>query len=114
MKGELGDKARLQHIYEAIVEIESYTQGVDIEEFIGNSMMRFACLKQIEIIGEAANHISIATQERFEEIDWRQMVGLRNILVHEYFGIINRLIWDVIHKDIPELKNKIENILNQI
>ncbi|TAF96183.1 MAG: DUF86 domain-containing protein [Cytophagia bacterium] len=113
-ESQLADKVRLSHIYDAIIEIQEYTQKVDLEHFLENSMMRFACLKQIEIIGEAANHISIATQERFEEIEWRKIVGLRNIVVHEYFGIDFAVIWEVILSDIPELKNKIENILNQI
>lgn len=114
MKGQLGDKARLQHIYDAILEIESYTQDVEIEEFLRNSMMRFACIKQIEIIGEAGNHITKTTQLRFSEIEWRKIVSLRNIVIHEYFGIDFDVIWSVILCDIPDLKVKIENILNQL
>ena len=114
MKGQLGDKARLQHIYDAILEIESYTQDVEIEEFLRNSMMRFACIKQIEIIGEAGNHITKTTQLRFSEIEWRKIVSLRNIVIHEYFGIDFDVIWSVILSDIPDLKVKIENILNQL
>ena len=114
MKDKLGDKARLQHIYDAILEIELYTQNIEIDDFLNNSMMRFACIKQIEIIGEASNHISEELQDRFEDIEWRKIVGLRNILVHEYFGIINRIVWEIIQNDIPDLKVKIENILNQL
>lgn len=114
MKGQLGDKARLQHIYDTILEIESYTQDVEIEEFLRNSMMRFACIKQIEIIGEAGNHITKTTQLRFSEIEWRKIVSLRNIVIHEYFGIDFDVIWSVILSDIPDLKVKIENILNQL
>jgi len=114
MKDKLGDKVRIQHIYDAILEIESYTQNVEIDEFLTNSMMRFACVKQIEIIGEASNHISADFRERFEEIEWREIVSLRNILVHEYFGVVNRIIWGIIQNDIPDLKVKIEHILNQL
>jgi uncharacterized protein with HEPN domain len=114
MKDKLGDKVRIQHIYDAILDIESYTQNVEIDEFLNNSMMRFACVKQIEIIGEASNHISADFRARFKEIEWREIVSLRNILVHEYFGIVNRIIWGIIQKDIPDLKVKIENILNQL
>jgi uncharacterized protein with HEPN domain len=114
MKDKLGDKARLQHIYDAILEIELYTQNIEIDDFLNNSMMRFACIKQIEIIGEASNHISEELKDRFEDIEWRKIVGLRNILVHEYFGIINRIVWGILQNDIPDLKVKIENILNQL
>lgn len=72
MKGELGDEARLRHIYDAILEIETYTKDVGLDEFLSNSMMRFVCIKQIEIIGEASNHISADFRERFEEIEWRE------------------------------------------
>jgi uncharacterized protein with HEPN domain len=114
MKDKLGDKARLQHIYDAILEIELYTQNIEIDDFLNNSMMRFACIKQIEIIGEASNHISEELKDSFEDIEWRKIVGLRNILVHEYFGIINRIVWGILQNDIPDLKVKIENILNQL
>lgn len=114
MKGKLGDEARLKHIFDAIVEIETYIDNVDIDEFIGNSMMRFACIKQIEIIGEASNHVTKETQLRFDEIEWRKIIGLRNIVIHEYFGIDFEVIWGIIKNDIPDLKAKIENILNQL
>jgi len=58
MKGKMGDKQRLLHILDAITEIENYTSNIDIETFLKNSMMHFASIKQIEIIGEAANYIS--------------------------------------------------------
>lgn len=114
MKDKLGDQARVQHIYDAILEIELYTRDIEVDEFLNNSMMRFACIKQIEIIGEASNHVSEELQERFGDIEWRKIVGLRNILVHEYFGVISRVVWGIIKSDIPDLKTKIENILNQL
>jgi uncharacterized protein with HEPN domain len=58
MRGRLGDKVRLQHVLDAILEIENYLLNTSFQGFIENSMMRFACIKQLEIIGEASNHIS--------------------------------------------------------
>lgn len=112
MRSSLGDKARLNHILDAIMEIESYLNDVDFEIFLKNSMMRFACIKQMEIIGEASNHISEETKTRFSEIEWRQIIGMRNIFVHEYFGIDGRLVWEIIQQDLPELKSKVTAILN--
>jgi uncharacterized protein with HEPN domain len=77
-------------------------------------MMKFASVKQIEIIGEAANYISDETKEKFSEIQWRQITGLRHVLVHEYFGIDSRLIWQIIVNDIPLLKIKIKEVLLSI
>jgi uncharacterized protein with HEPN domain len=76
--------------------------------------MKFASVKQIEIIGEAANYISDETKEKFSEIQWRQITGLRHVLVHEYFGIDSRLIWQIIVNDIPLLKIKIKEVLLSI
>lgn len=114
MKGKIPDRQRLLHILEAISEIEKYTSEVNLESFLESSMMRFASIKQIEIIGEAANVISEETKKRFSEIEWRQIIGMRHVLVHEYFGVDNRLIWQVIIKDIPQLKSKIEFIVKAI
>lgn len=114
MKERISDKIRLEHILDAINEIETYTSVSNFDIFISNSMMRFASIKQIEILGEAANHISVDTKNKFTEIQWRQIVGLRHVLVHEYFGVDAMLIWQIISKDIPELKKSIQLSLENI
>lgn len=114
MKGNLGDKQRLLHILESIEEIEKYTAGSNLEVFLQNSMMKFASVKQIEIIGEAANHITEETKNKFSDIQWRQITGLRHVLVHEYFGVDSKLIWQIIADDIPKLKIKIKEVLLSI
>ena len=93
MKEKIGDKQRLQHIRDAITEVEDYTKDVDKETFLNNSMMRFASIKQLEIIGEASVHITDETKTKFTDTEWSQMIGMRNILIHEYFGISNSLVW---------------------
>jgi uncharacterized protein with HEPN domain len=108
MKGKMGDEQRLLHIKEAIQEIESYTAGIELTVFKSNSMIRFASIKQIEIIGEAAKNISEETRKKYSTIEWKQISGLRNILVHEYFGADADLIWQIIQTDIPELKLKLQ------
>ncbi|QXV65882.1 DUF86 domain-containing protein [Mucilaginibacter achroorhodeus] len=114
MRGKIGDRQRLLHIIDAITEIDSYTANIDLQLFLQNSMMRFACIKQIEIIGEAANYISAETKALFSDIEWRQITGMRHILVHEYFGVDFHLIWQVIIQDLPELKQKINDVLNSL
>ena len=66
----------------------------------------------MEIIGEASNHISTETKERFSTIEWAQIVGMRNVFVHEYFGVDSSLVWEIIKNDLPDLKSKI-TIINQ-
>ena len=108
MRGRIGDGQRILHIEEAIKEIEGYTKDIDINEFKSNSMIRFASIKQIEIIGEAARYITDDTRNKFPDIEWKELAGLRNILVHEYFGIDTDLIWQIVTIDIPELKVKLK------
>ena len=114
MRSELGDTIRLQHIIDAIEEIEKYLVATDLSIFLENSMMRFACIKQMEIIGEACNQLSVELKSKFSNIEWVQIVGMRNVFAHEYFGIDSRLVWEIIKNDIPELKVKIELILKSL
>lgn len=114
MRGRLGDKARLQHILDAILEVEDYLVGTDFNKFMENSMVRFACIKQLEIIGGAGNHISEETKTKFLEVEWSQIVGMRNVFVHEYFGVDLNLVWEIIKSELPDLKIKIIKILSSI
>ena len=107
MRGKISDTARLQHIKEAIEEIEMYLDGFKVEKFLIDSKTRFATIKQLEIIGEAASKISTTTKDKAKEIDWKAIVGLRNILVHEYFGVNLEIIWDIATSDIPDLKKSL-------
>lgn len=102
------------HILEAIEEIQTYVSNTDLKGFLLNSMMRFACVKQIEIIGEATNTITSETKSMFTDLEWKQIIGMRHILVHEYFGVDFDLIWQVIMNDLPELKEKVNHIVKTL
>ena len=108
MKGRISDQQRLAHIKEAIDEILSYTKDIDFKGFKEHSMLRFATVKQIEIIGEAAKNISEQTRQQYPDVAWKQITALRNLLTHEYFGIDIQLVWQIVQTDIPELKHKLE------
>lgn len=108
MRKPIGNRQRLLHILKAINEIESYVDGVDKEFFLKHSMMKYACVKQIEIIGEAANYLTVDFKNKFRQIEWVEIAGMRNILVHEYFGIDFNILWQVVIEDIPALKKQIE------
>lgn len=112
MKGTLTDKNRLYHILDAIESIEQFTSGVSYEEYQKDFKLRLALVKLIENIGEASNSISTETQQRFSEVEWEVLNGIRNILVHEYFGIDYEIIWDSIRKNIPTLKVKIQTVID--
>ncbi len=114
MRNNIGDEARLKHILDAISEIESYIEDIGFEEFAENSMMKYAVIKQLEIIGEAANHISEDLKRKYSQIEWRKIVGLRNILIHEYFGVDEIVVWGIITKDLPKLKDQARKALEQL
>jgi len=77
-------------------------------------MALFASVKQLEIIGEAANNVTEPFKEIYSEIEWCKIIGLRNLLVHEYFGIDEEIIWGIIKKDIPKLHVEVKKILEQL
>ncbi|QKZ11510.1 DUF86 domain-containing protein [Spirosoma sp. KUDC1026] len=104
MKGRFANKQRIGHAIDAIEEIE-------LADFFENSMMQFACIKQLEIIGEACNHVDKQTMIENPEIEWRKVIGLRNLLIHEYFGVDKALIWDIIHYNLPTLKNQLSLLI---
>ena len=111
MKGNLGDKVRVQHILDAIQEIELYLKDVSYEQFLGNSEKRFATIKQVEIIGEACNMITDELKSANPSIPWKPIVGFRNISIHEYFGVNLQLVWEIAKNDLPDLKEKMQAIL---
>ena len=92
MQDRLGNKIRLQNILDAIEEIENYTKGIEFDHFSSNSMMFNASLRQLEIIGEASNRLSNNVLEENTEIPWARIIGLRNLVIHEYFGIDDKAI----------------------
>src|ERR1700744_3104861 len=114
MKGKLGDKIRLQHILDAIAEIETYLAGVSYDEFLENSEKRFATIKQVEIIGEACNALTDELKSDHPEVPWRPIVGFRNISIHEYFGVNLHLVWEIAKNDLPDLKDKLATILESM
>ncbi len=109
---KLTDKVRLQHILEAIADIKSYVQQAPLfEEFARNKMMIDACLYKLEIVGEASNRLSVVLQAQYPTIEWAKIVGLRNLIAHEYFKIVPDLIWQIIHHNIPVFEQEIRSIL---
>jgi len=114
MLDRLGDKVRLQHIVEAIDEIDAYIQDTSQEDFVKNSMMFNATLRQLEIIGEASNRLSNDVVNKTPDIPWARIIGLRNLVIHEYFGIDDFTIWNVIKINLPYLKRKILAFLNTL
>ena len=111
MKGPIADHARLLHISEAIDYVQDFLKNKSKDDFLSDTMLRFAVERQLEIIGEAANHLSDDLKENFNEIEWRKIVSFRNFLVHEYFGIDIELVWDIATTKLLPLQTVVRRIL---
>jgi len=95
---------------ESIGAIFCYTKGVDEDAFLANREKSDAVIRNIEVLGEAAGNLSASFQESHPDIPWHQIVGMRNRLIHGYFGVSLKIIWQVVTVDLPVLYEKLKNI----
>lgn len=102
-----------EEMLSCIVKIERYTEGLMEIEFIGDSLRFDATVRNLEIIGEAANNIPEEVKLQFPEIPWSQLRGLRNRIIHEYFGVDPSIIWFIIHNELAPVKREIQRALNR-
>lgn len=107
------DRERLRHIQAALLSIERYTQGFSYTLWQAEPMRYDATLRQLEIVGEASNHLSRELTDQHPDIPWHSVTGFRNIVVHEYFQVDERLVWNIIQHNLPLLKVKVEALLRE-
>lgn len=100
----------LEDILEAITKIERYTKGITWEAFEQDELIIDAVLRNIEVIGEATANIPQSVRVKYDEIPWKRMVGLRNIIIHAYFHVDLMIIWQIIRVNLPEVYPLIEQI----
>ena len=101
----------LNDICQSIDRIEQYIQNMSFDAFSNDQKSIDAVARNLEIIGEAANRLSDEFKEQYSEIEWYKVVGLRHRIVHEYFGIDLEIVWQILHKDLPELKRRLTQIM---
>jgi len=102
---------RLEDIADALDAILQYVEDLDYADWIQDRKTVDAVIRNLEIIGEAATNIPEDIQEQHPDIPWYQMKGMRNVLIHEYFGVDKDVLWQTLQKDLPSLKEKITKML---
>jgi uncharacterized protein with HEPN domain len=107
------ERERLLDILEAIERIEKYAEEGK-EAFEANELIQTWIVHHITIIGEPCRTLPDEFQARYANVPWADMVGMRNILVHHYFGIDTDAVWSVVERDLPELKMNIQTILKNL
>jgi uncharacterized protein with HEPN domain len=105
------DEAYLLDILLAARRAIKYVEGLNWEEFEANELVQDAVMRPLEIIGEAAGHISDEFRTRHPVIPWHNIIGIRNRLIHEYFRIDRKIVWDTIKNDLPDLIRMLEPIV---
>lgn len=105
-------KLYFEDIINAMDKIEKYIKNLDKDSFTDNEMVVDAVLRNLEIIGEAAGNISDDIKNKYSNIPWRRMIGLRNIVIHDYFGVDLNIIWKIIKVNLPETKPLINKVMD--
>jgi uncharacterized protein with HEPN domain len=104
------DIVYVKHIKEAIGKIFDYVANVNYEKFEKDSILQDAVIRQLQIIGEAARRISPESTQKFNSVPWKEVVGMRHKLVHDYFGVDLEQVWQAVTIDLINFKNEIEKI----
>jgi uncharacterized protein with HEPN domain len=100
----------LNDICESIDRTQEYTEGMSLEDFSNHRMAIDAVTRNLEIMGEAANRLPDEFKEEHSDVEWYKIVGLRHRIVHEYFGVDLEIIWQILRKDLPQLRRSLSRL----
>ena len=106
------DRLYVIHILECIGQVEEYVTG-GLDTFMESTLIQDAVMRNLQMVGESARSISEETKARHPEVDWRGIIGFRNVIVHHYFGVRLVRVWEVVEHNLPTLKTQIEAILDE-
>ena len=104
----------LKHILESINFIESFSKNLIFEQFIKNKLRQNAIVRELEIIGEAVKNLSSIFTDKHPTVEWGKIAGLRDKLIHNYFGVDLKTVWNVVKEDLQKLKKQIQQILDKL
>jgi len=101
----------VEDVVEAMDDAMRFVEGMEYDDFVKDKKTAYAVTRAVEIIGEAVKKIPERVKKRYPKIPWKRMAGMRDKLIHEYFGVDLRRVWNTVKKDIPNLKPLFEKIL---
>jgi uncharacterized protein with HEPN domain len=107
------DLVYLRHMLDAIDRIEAYV-AVGRDQFLASPHWQDATIRQLEILGEATKRLSPEIRSRYDEVPWRRIAGLRDVLIHDYMGVDLLAVWEVTQQNIPVLKAQLDLILEEL
>lgn len=103
----------IEHILQECEFLLENSEKLTFEEFIEDNVLMRAFVRSLEVIGEATKYLPEEFRKKYSHIPWREIAGMRDKLIHEYFGVSYTIIWETVEKDIPKLKNQIEEIMKK-
>jgi len=106
-------KIFLQHILESIEILEGYVNGISEHDFINSIEKQDLAARRLEIIGEAVKNLPNSFRKKYPNIEWTEIAGARDVLIHAYFNVDPNLLWKIVKNDIPKLKNEVKIILKE-
>lgn len=106
------DRQYLEHILEAIEDINDFVKGISKEDFFNNKEKQYSVFRAFEIIGEATRKISSEFKHNHDELPWRKMMAMRDKLIHDYFQVSMEIVWETIKNDLEALKTQLEQVLD--
>ncbi len=101
----------IRDLWDSILAIEEYTRGLTEEGFCSNRLVQDGVIRRIEIIGEAVKNLDEKFRANYPDIPWKEMARMRDKIAHEYFGVDLKRVWEVVKRDLPELKLKLKPML---
>ena len=107
----LDELAYLRHMLDETSYLESNTAGLSLEAFLADPTLQRSFVRSLEIIGEAAKHVSETLRTRYPSVPWRAMAGMRDRVIHDYLGVDYEIVWDVVQNKVPALQRDLERIL---
>lgn len=107
------DQILVQHILDAISAIFTFLADMTLPEFLEDDLVASAVIKKFEIIGEASNRLSVPFKSTYADIPWQDVIGMRNILIHDYMGVDLESVWDTVHSDLKDLQEQLSETTSE-